>query len=222
MDRTNNQQTITQLSQEILSEIQALPKRNTPNIRAVRIKHSKTLQGAPGAFVLNLAREILKTPGYRSVAYELIHDHRKAFHSLNADIVEELGQGINSWWTVDSFGRTISGPAWLAGNITDDLIRSWAHSLDYWWRRAALVSTVALNTSSKGGLGDAERTLAICCLLADDHEDMVVKGMSWALRELVPHNPKAVWCFLEDNNGSLAARVKREVRNKLTTGLKNP
>ena len=59
-------------------------------------------------------------------------------------------------------------------------------------------------------------------MLVADHEDMVVKAMSWALRQLVVHDPDAVREFLEEHKDVLAARVKREVRNKLTTGLKNP
>jgi hypothetical protein len=35
-------------------------------------------------------------------------------------------------------------------------------------------------------------------------------------------NPKAVQGFLVEHDADLAARVKREVRNKLRTGLKNP
>jgi 3-methyladenine DNA glycosylase AlkD len=51
---------------------------------------------------------------------------------------------------------------------------------------------------------------------------MVVKALSWALRELVVHDPGAVRAFLQEHEAVLAARVKHEVRNKLTTGLKNP
>jgi 3-methyladenine DNA glycosylase AlkD len=51
---------------------------------------------------------------------------------------------------------------------------------------------------------------------------MVVKGMSWALRELAKRDPAAVEGFLREQAGALAARVVREVRNKLTTGRKNP
>jgi 3-methyladenine DNA glycosylase AlkD len=51
---------------------------------------------------------------------------------------------------------------------------------------------------------------------------MVVKALSWALRVLVVHDAEAVEAFLGENEDRLAARVKREVRNKLTTGLKNP
>lgn len=42
------------------------------------------------------------------------------------------------------------------------------------------------------------------------------------LRELVVHDPHAVSEFLNEHEQVLAARVKREVRNKLSTGLKNP
>jgi hypothetical protein len=51
---------------------------------------------------------------------------------------------------------------------------------------------------------------------------MLVKAMSWALRALVVHAPHAVGQFLDEHEELLAARVKREVRNKLSTGLKTP
>jgi 3-methyladenine DNA glycosylase AlkD len=75
---------------------------------------------------------------------------------------------------------------------------------------------------SHGGPGDIPRTLHICRILVDDHEDMVVKAMSWALRELIVHDPEVVENFLQEYDDLVAARVKREVRNKLNTGLKNP
>ena len=158
----------------------------------------------------------------RNTAYELIREHKGAFQRLGDAELEELGEGIDSWWAVDSFARTLSGPAWLEGLVPDELIHNWAKSEDCWWRRAALVSTVALNVRSHGGQGDVPRTLAVCRLLVDDHDDMVVKALSWALRELVVHDAEAVRSFLEEYEERLAARVKREVRNKLTTGRKNP
>jgi 3-methyladenine DNA glycosylase AlkD len=102
------------------------------------------------------------------------------------------------------------------------LIQSWARSKDRWWRRAALVSTVPLNNKTRGGQGDAARTLAICAMLVEDRDDMVVKALSWALRELVKHDPKSVRAFMAEHKDTLAPRVRRELRNKLTTGLKNP
>jgi 3-methyladenine DNA glycosylase AlkD len=204
------------------AEIRALPIRNAPNKRVVRRRYSRLLKASPPDFVLAVVRALLGTHGQRGIAYELLAHHRAAFQSLGPAELEELGQGIDSWWTVDSFARDLAGPAWLQGQVPDELIARWARSPDRWWRRAALVSTVALNVRSHGGYGDTARTLTVCRMLVDDHDDMVVKGLSWALRDLVVHDPEAVTGFLEEHQDVLAARVLREVRNKLTTGLKNP
>jgi len=58
--------------------------------------------------------------------------------------------------------------------------------------------------------------------MVDDHEDMVVKALSWALRVLSTQDAVAVRAFLRKHDASLAARVKRETGNKLKTGRKNP
>ena len=210
------------LAAQIDAEIRALPLQNTPNIRAVRRRYTRELRGVDAGTILNLARDLLARSDHRWVAYELIGEHPAAFASLGEVELVELGQGIDSWWTVDAFARILSGPAWLRGQVDDRLIQAWASSANRWWRRAALVSTVALNVRSQGGLGDTPRTLAVCRLLAGDAEDMVVKALSWALRALVAHDPEAVRAFLADYDGVLAPRVKREVTNKLETGLKNP
>jgi 3-methyladenine DNA glycosylase AlkD len=89
-----------------------------------------------------------------------------------------------------------------------------------WWRRAALVSTVPLNLRAAGGKGVTVRTLRICGLLVEDRDDMVVKALSWALRELVFWDPNAVKGFLAELDTRVAARVRREVTTKLETGRK--
>ncbi|HLF02206.1 MAG TPA: DNA alkylation repair protein, partial [Anaerolineales bacterium] len=112
--------------------------------------------------------------------------------------------------------------AWREGQISDSVIYGWAKSKNRWWRRAALVSTIGLNNKARGGTGDTPRTLAVCALLVSDRDDMVVKAMSWALRELAKRDPKAVRKFITEHQYELAARVIRETNNKLKTGLKNP
>jgi 3-methyladenine DNA glycosylase AlkD len=212
----------TRVARDVAAEIEALPVRNTLSVRAVRRRHSRALAGEEVATVLEVARELRGRYGQHWVAYELIAAHPAAFRSLGPAEVEEFGQGMDSWSRVDSFARTLSGPAWRDGLVGDALIHHWTGSEDRWWRRAALVSTVALNVRSHGGTGDAGRTLEVCRLLAGDPDDMVVKALSWALRELVVHDPGAVERFLSEHGEILAARVKREVGNKLRTGLKNP
>ena len=75
---------------------------------------------------------------------------------------------------------------------------------------------------SRGGTGESERTLAVCEMLISDRNDMVVKALSWALRELAEREPGRVKAFVRQHERELPARALREVRNKLETGLKNP
>jgi 3-methyladenine DNA glycosylase AlkD len=174
--------------------------------------------------VLAVAEFLLVRPTLvnRFVAYELICHHRPALASLRRKELEQLGHGMDHWAAVDCFACYLSGPAWRERQVPDAVIHRWAKSPDRWWRRAALVSTVPLNNKARGGSGDADRTLAVCRLLVSDEDDMVIKAMSWALRELAKRQANVVAAFLDQHKEQLAARVLREVRNKLRTGLKNP
>jgi 3-methyladenine DNA glycosylase AlkD len=156
---------------------------------------------------------------HRFFGDELIANHKDAMQSLTKADIEKLGRRMDSWDKVDCFGTIIAGTAWRMGLIGDDVIAKWGRSRDKWWRRAALVCTTRLNLA--GTSGDAKRTLAICEMLIDDRDDMVVKAMSWALRALAQRDQKSAEAFVERNRSRLAARVLREVGNKLRTGLKS-
>jgi len=180
------------------------------------------LSGANRQAVLSLAHDLIRARIPRFVAYEVVCHHRATMDSLNATEVQALGDGMSDWGEIDSFGCFIAGPAWRDGRVPDRVIRNWTRSPDWCWRRAALVSTVALNCKARGGEGDAVRTLDICLRLKDDRHDMIEKALSWALRELAKRDDASVRRFLAEHGEELPARVRREVGNKLTTGLKNP
>lgn len=206
------------------SRLAVQPSLSIAQIRAIRRNFSKQLANTSPEFVVNLALQLIdgSDTTKRFLAYELVQHHRGALQSLTARRLVELGQGIASWSDVDMFACYLSGPVWREKQVSDNLVLSWAHSKDRWWRRAAIVSTVPLNTKARGGSGDAIRTLKICETLIADRDDMVVKAMSWALRALATRDPKTVRTFLRTHGTALAPRVIREVNNKLNTGLKNP
>lgn len=209
---------------EIIQEIAALPRRDTPSMRAVRKRWSQALKGASADEVLALAKsvegEMAQTGKW--VGYELIRFHPAAFAAVSETQVADFASRAASWYAVDAFGTILSGPLWAKGRISDRLIDGWSTSEDRWLRRSALVATVGLNARKSGGAGDVARTLAICRRLAADRDDMVEKAMSWALRALSVRDRPAVESFMSEKEGKLAARVAREVRNKLRTGLKTP
>jgi 3-methyladenine DNA glycosylase AlkD len=141
---------------------------------------------------------------------------------LSAARLNRLGRGLSGWGEVDPFACYLLGPAWREGRVSDREVTVWATSKDRWKRRSALVATVALNCTARGGGGDARRTFLVCDLLRDDRDEMVVKALSWALRALAVKEPTLVARYLRRNEGRLASRVLRETRNKLATGVKSP
>lgn len=193
-------------------------------MRRIRQRYSKTLETESATVVLRFVRGLLRTAGWaaRVVAWETLALHPAGVSLLDDHLVEELADGLEDWGSVDAFGVTLVGQAWRDGRVTDSKIASWARSSNRWRRRLALVATVPLNSRTRGGRGDARRTLQVCRVLIDDRDEMVVKAMSWALRELAKREPKTVVRFVRDEEDRLAARVRREVRNKLQTGVKSP
>jgi 3-methyladenine DNA glycosylase AlkD len=219
------------IAKVLFDDIKKVKLKNTPNLRRVRQKYSKILAQADPEQILDFARYLISHYNYRGFAseiiyhgfaFEIIYYHKTAIKSIGVKELKEFGKQINSWGAAEIFAGCLAGPAWRNGQVPDELISSWANSTDFWWRRAALVCTIALNKRSWGGHGDIHRTLKICRILLADNNDMVIKALSWALRELIPHDRESVSSFLRENENVLASRVKREVKNKLTTGVKNP
>jgi 3-methyladenine DNA glycosylase AlkD len=205
---------------ELIRRLRAVPA-NTAALRAERKRISKEIAGLDRAAIFELAESLIDACIPRFVAYELILNHKAAMESIQEGEAQALGEGMAHWGDVDAFGCLIAGRAWRAGRIPDRVIRSWARSDDWCWRRAALVSTVPLNSRAQGGTGDSRRTLAICRILVTDRHDLVVKALSWALRELSKRDRQGVHDFLAAHAGYLAARVVREVNRKVETGRKN-
>jgi 3-methyladenine DNA glycosylase AlkD len=208
---------------EIRSDLRQRGIGSNGSIRAVRRKWSKSLTAEPAIQLMDIVAALAAVGSWpeRQVAFELLESHAGAFARLNPARVEALADGLADWASVDLFGVTVAGPAWRYELLSDATIHRWTKSPDRWRRRLALVATVRLNTPARGKTGDAKRTLAVCRLLISDRDDMVVKAMSWALRELAKRDPAPVERFLRDEGDNLAARVRREVTNKLVTGLKN-
>jgi len=208
------------LADRIDRELAARVREGAAGMHATRRAVSAEIADWPAADVIALGHALVER-GRRFVGCDLVRCHPGALGALRVRDVERFGAGMDGWHETDAFGA-VAGPAWRAGRISDARVARWARSTDRWWRRAALVATTWLNTRARGGVGDAARTLGVCALLVDDRDDMVVKGMSWALRELAARDGEAVGSFLARHGAALAPRVRREVANKLRTGRKTP
>lgn len=156
------------------------------------------------------------------LSYYLLEKDKKLLESLNFNEVKKLAACLDNWVLVDTYSTFILGYLWRFGTIKDDYIHSLLKSDNVWLRRTAVVSTVALNQTARGGSGDTLKTIAVCEKVAHEKHPMIVKAVSWALRVLVKIDRQAVIGFLMTHDKVLHNQVKREVNNKLNTGLKNP
>jgi 3-methyladenine DNA glycosylase AlkD len=194
-----------------------------PRIRAQARAIAREHKHAPATLV-DKGIELALT-GNDPLGFECFRAAPKAVALMSPAQIQRLLPVLSGWCSTDCFGSFISGVAWRQGVLTDQHILAWTRSEHLWTRRAALVSTVPLNQPARGATaprGEARRTLAVCERLIDDREDMIVKGLSWALRVLAVKDPEAVVAFVDKHRERLAARVIRETNNKLRTGLKNP
>ncbi len=173
--------------------------------------------------LLEFSKELVETRilECNMVACELLWKNKNALRLIRLKDIEDLGQNIDNWVSVDMLSIMISGQAWRENQITSEDVLNWLKSENRWWRRTAVVSTVPLNLRSRGGTGDAKRTLLICEKVVADRDDMIVKALSWALRELSKSDKPAVKAFMKKYDSQLANKVKREVYTKLKTGRKN-
>ena len=194
-----------------------------PDQRQVIERWRKTLAGFTVQQWIELSIGLIDTDilECQQVAFEFIWKNKKALQALTVEEILILGKNLDNWVSVDMYCMCITGFSWRTGKLQNELMVQWAGHESRWIRRTALVSTVPLNLRARGGKGDVERTLAICRLLVNDYDDMIVKAMSWALRELSKSDRQAVTGFLEDYQDQLHPRVKREVGTKLKTGKKN-
>lgn len=194
-----------------------------PNIRKVVDECWKDLKSKTPIEILQLSKELVKTKilECNQVAYLLLWKNKDALRLIKLKDIEELAQNIDNWVTVDTLSVMVAGWAWRENQITNKDVLNWLKSENLWWRRTAVVSTVPLNLKSRGGTGDAKRTLMICAKVIDYRDDMIVKALSWALRELSKSDKPAVEDFMAKHDKQLAGRVRREVYTKLKTGRKN-
>ena len=177
----------------------------------------------PPEKLIEFAKQLIGTEIFEcnQVAFELLWMNKTALRLVRLSDLEVLGKNMDNWATTDTFSVMVSGWVWRENQISDSDVLNWLNSNNRWWRRAAVVSTVPLNLRARGGKGDVKRTLMICEKVVTDRDDMIVKALSWALRELSKSDKTAVENFMEKYDEQLTGRVRREVYTKLVTGRKN-
>jgi 3-methyladenine DNA glycosylase AlkD len=196
---------------------------NSPDLRQV----SKELKGITSEWAwrdkILLIKKLVEVRVFecQQLAYVFISTNKNIWDFLTREDVIDLGQNMDNWATVDGYCMYVIGHAWRKGMFDDEYFKNLLKSEDVWQRRIAVVATIPLNSKAQGGSGDAKRTLEICKLVVEDYHDMIVKALSWALRELAKRDKDEVQNFIDRYDEVLHQKVLREVTNKLVFGKKN-
>jgi len=195
----------------------------TPDFRVLIKDWWIEIKNWPPEKLIQFSKELVETCIFEcnQLAYELLSKNKNALRLLKLKDLEELGNNMDNWATTDCFSVMISGWAWREKQISDSDVLSWLATGNLWWKRTAIVSTVALNLRSRGGIGDTKRTLMICEKVIHDREKLIVKALSWALRELSKSDKQAVEEFMKKYDTQIAGLARREIYTKLETGRKN-
>jgi 3-methyladenine DNA glycosylase AlkD len=172
---------------------------------------------------VSLSKELVQTGIFECqiCGFELIAGNSKALNAMGYQDAVDLMLNLDNWASVDHYTVGIFGVLWGRGVVEDRHIEALLDSEVVWDRRVAVVSTVALNTASRGGSGDTFRTLWVCERVVDERHPMIWKALSWALRSLIRWDREAVYGFLDDYRNRLSRQVIREVEHKLEFGTKN-
>lgn len=194
----------------------------TPNLKLVFTTLKQHTKAFETQDKLRFIEKLVDTNVFemQQIAYEYFNSDKNLYKSVTLEYIQRISKQLDNWVLVDVFGTNILGCAWRDNIVSTSTIKRYVNSKNVWKRRLAVVSTIALNQKSKGGLGDSKRTLDICKLVVEDHQDMVVKALSWALRELAKVGKAPVIQFIDTNANRLHKKVLRDVNNKLETGRK--
>lgn len=140
-------------------------------------------------------------------------------NGLSRDVFDRWRGDIDNWGVCDFLATRILGP-WVEADPEERLayLEELVGDSHLFSRRLGLVSSVHLN---RDGTEYGEWTLGQVDRVIDERDPMITKAVSWALRQMVKHQPSAVEAYVESRADRMAALPRREVRNKLKTGRKS-
>lgn len=194
----------------------------TPDLKIILKQFQQQTNENTNREKIDLAIDLVKTDILElgQMAYLYLGEDKQLLSALTKSDLKQLNHHLDNWATVDAFGVYVHGKVWQLGTLKIGDIEQLACHEDVWQRRLALVSTIPLNRKSTKKDANPESTLQICSLLIDDHHDMIVKAMSWALRELGKREPDIVRKYIKTHEIRLHKRILREVNTKLDYGTK--
>lgn len=141
----------------------------------------------------------------------------KEMKSENLDRLDQIADCLNNWATTNSFCIDVLQPLLLKyPQHILGLLKEWGSSEKLWKRRASVV----VFTRKIGSSGDfTNEALELCDNLMWDKEDMVQKGVGWALKDVMRGDKRKVLVYIKSLrrkgvSGVITLYAIRELKGK--------
>jgi 3-methyladenine DNA glycosylase AlkD len=141
---------------------------------------------------ITLARKLVRSENstVTHIGIHLLRISRQELTQAHFKFFDECLDNVTEWGNTDLFCGAVLQPTLerMPEHVTK-LLRKWNQSENKWKRRASVV-TFTRNTAKKGKFIDV--ALDLCNNLIWDREDLVRKGVGWALKDNMRFDKKRV------------------------------
>ncbi|PIR46708.1 MAG: hypothetical protein COV07_02825, partial [Candidatus Vogelbacteria bacterium CG10_big_fil_rev_8_21_14_0_10_45_14] len=168
-----------------------------PIYRKIEQSFGDDLKALSKKEALALAKEIALSP-YEEEKFMSVYVILQKIENIKPSDFKKLDyiiSNLQSWSTIDEFsGRVMQELLKMYPKDTEKCLRKWNKNKNMWKRRASVVAF----TRRAGESGKYTKLgLFLCDNLKHATEDMVQKGVGWALKDMMRGDKKAVLAFVK-------------------------
>lgn len=181
----------------------------------------KENQGIPDAEFLSVLDSLYRGRSHeeKTIASILLSYHPAGRRTIGPKRLNAWLDDLVGWAEIDSLCVFTADEILANWGEWARLIRTLSRERNINKRRAALVLLIAPVHHS-----DDERLSALAFEMIDrlksERDKMITKAVSWLLRSMTQHHPRAVAAYIQENLHSLPAGAVRETMRKIVTGRK--
>lgn len=192
-----------------------IQKKNANDIRNIGKPYFRMIKNESLDTIMQYCEMLLSTkdPALKILAFDWAYCARDKYQISIFEVFEKwLIEYVCDWIACDDFCTHAFGELLYQYPELYDRITNWISNEMFWVRRAASVIQIY---SVKKNTCNQSRVFWIVKSLLGDHNELVLKGCGWLLKEYSIHNPKAVEMFLRNNVKTIPRIIFRYALKKM-------